>query len=749
MPRGEHIRVHVPGLSRERLGVLGIRLFDGVLEIPYAPLRGLHTDTQRGHRRQVRFEFAPRLLPRRACLPLPRVSSLRFAREMRPPHVKRDPLHMLVQQPGRDASRRRTIPRAVVAVADVHDAFLRRPRHDVPATGASRETGQERRLGCLGPRRPRRDRVLGGEELVLGHDRRMRALIDVVADTKLATVHPVSKKHPHPARRHPQLSAEFADARASRPVDERLVDLPSLLVRDESTGLGIPVVPARRLPPLPDTGLGRSTSQFLEPFGVAFAFADVDRRPDPPHHPAVDGAGVDVVQRHKDLAARLLDATPDRLLKLHVPSEAALVGDRDPDVPAGLDTFDGRLERWPFVEREGALDAEFGREHLEPPAGLADRVVHVGDLVAFGPEVLGVLLALAHVADSHDTSPQVTGRAGPARFSHGANHRRYYRPMRTRNASKTRSVKARRVVSIATLTLALPALAAPAQASTPEFGVGDDGAVIADPSRLDRARDQLGARWVRVMVRKGHEAEYEPVIKHADHLGLNVLVNLTGANQGQFPGWARWIAAHWPTVDAWSVGNEPELGQIPPCRYLKLYEDTRREIRRTGTQAPVLFGELSPHAWRWVEMMRVCRRLTSPPDGVAVHPYQGSDPLSTRIGKPWEDRPRAWRDPVTREPMTRKTQWIGIGRLSKFKRVLRRSRLSAPLWLTEFGFLREHVSDDLQAQWWPRALEQARRVGARVVIAHGAWSDGPKRRWNSPLQAQTSDALAARHAATR
>lgn len=293
------------------------------------------------------------------------------------------------------------------------------------------------------------------------------------------------------------------------------------------------------------------------------------------------------------------------------------------------------------------------------------------------------------------------------------------------------------LISVATL------VGAARTARAVPFGVSDDGAVVRHPTLLTLARDRLGAGWVRFMVQPGDELRYDSAIRNADQAGMRIIVNLAGAPRDSFPGWARWAAARWPAVDAWSIENEPDLYKAPVCQYMRLYERARREIRKVSS-APVLFGEISPHGWRWVELARFCRPLQTRPDGVAVHPYQGSDPLSTKVGKPWSVRSRRWRDSVTRERWTSRSVWIGIGRLNRFKRVLRRSRLNAPLWITEFGWLARATSPQQQAAWWPRAFEQADRMGAKVLIAHGVWSSGEHRNWDSSLPDQVRAVLGAR-----
>jgi hypothetical protein len=275
----------------------------------------------------------------------------------------------------------------------------------------------------------------------------------------------------------------------------------------------------------------------------------------------------------------------------------------------------------------------------------------------------------------------------------------------------------------------------PAQAQVP-FGVGDDGAVIADPSLLTSAHNVLGARWVRYMVRKGDEAQYEQTIRHADALGYKIIVNLRdnrGGNPRLFPAYVKRMVRRWPQMDAVGVLNEPEFTRSPsPCEYLKLYKRAR-EAARSVRPITVLFGDFSPSAWSYIAEFKLCSKSAWPRkiDGIALHPYMQGDPLRPNGG--WKTRQFTYSD-----------AWIGIGELPRFRRVFRKMGISAPIWITEFGYLHEYVTDEEAALWWPRAIQQAARVGARVIIAHGFRTYGSHRDWNSPLGPEAQTALANR-----
>ena len=259
------------------------------------------------------------------------------------------------------------------------------------------------------------------------------------------------------------------------------------------------------------------------------------------------------------------------------------------------------------------------------------------------------------------------------------------------------------------------------RASTP-VGVSDDGAMLA-PGGVDWAAAH-GFRTVRFQPHADDLARYDEAVARAQQLGLQVIVSPLGGADAAVEA-AAGAAARWPGLTAVSAPNEPEIHGYDPCVYGRLYRRLRRAI---PAGVPVLFGEFSPHgAWTYLKAISRCPAArTFRPRHLSFHPYQwATDPLS----------------PKQLDSQDGHGDWLGIGRLPRVKRwlarraVLRRFGLSRPpaLWITEFGYLNDVATEDQVGRWWPRAIVQARRLQARVIVAQGAVTAGPGRRWDSSL----------------
>jgi hypothetical protein len=258
--------------------------------------------------------------------------------------------------------------------------------------------------------------------------------------------------------------------------------------------------------------------------------------------------------------------------------------------------------------------------------------------------------------------------------------------------------------------------AAPAHA----LGISDDGAMLANGGVQWAANH--GFTDIRFQPHADDLERYDQAVADADRLGLRVIVSpLVRADR--FIDVARRVRVRWPHIAALSAPNEPEIHGYDPCAYGRLYRRLDAAI-----DIPVLFGEFSPHgAWTYLKAIARCKAArTFRPRHISFHPYQwATDPLS----------------PKQLDTQDGKGDWIGIGRLPRVKRWLGRLstrkafglRVEPRIWITEFAYLTDLATVDQIGRWWPRAIIQADRLDAETIIAQGAVTSAPGRRWDSSL----------------
>jgi hypothetical protein len=233
-----------------------------------------------------------------------------------------------------------------------------------------------------------------------------------------------------------------------------------------------------------------------------------------------------------------------------------------------------------------------------------------------------------------------------------------------------------------------------------ELGVQDDGRssteVLADV-------DALGGGWTRTIAYVG-QAGVADRIRSAHAAGKRIILTVGGTGTRTRKPTIRAALAYissLPAADRYTVVNEPDLSGMRPCTYLRRWKAIRRVLG-----ARLLYGDLSPHApLTYTARARRCGRLPAYV-GMALHPYQ-------------------WTDPLAHGP-----DEGGIGNLAHIRRVMRGLGTRVTFWLTEFGYLQDIavgrariVTDGHAARMWPRAIRQAQRNHAVVLIAftsHGA-----------------------------
>jgi hypothetical protein len=239
-------------------------------------------------------------------------------------------------------------------------------------------------------------------------------------------------------------------------------------------------------------------------------------------------------------------------------------------------------------------------------------------------------------------------------------------------------------------------LALPGTAQALELGVQDDGR---QSSAVAQDVDALNGHWTRTIAYVGQPGVAQR-IRDAHSAGLRIILTVGGTGtKTRRPNFAqalRYISSL-PRADRYTIDNEPDLDGVKACTYRRGWMKARRRLGRR-----LLFGDFSPHRpLTFTAAVRRCGPLPRNLD-MAIHPYQSTDPLA------------------------RSEEEGGLGDLGYAKRWLRKNvAVRVTWWITEFGYLQDVDSvwkiTDAQAAWlWPRAIRQATRNHARVLIAYTA-----------------------------
>lgn len=271
------------------------------------------------------------------------------------------------------------------------------------------------------------------------------------------------------------------------------------------------------------------------------------------------------------------------------------------------------------------------------------------------------------------------------------------------------------------------------------LGFQDDGRLRdrGDYSAFDQGR-AIGARALRLIIARdklkrtaggGYDfSNVDNIVNQARQHGIApqvVLDNRTGSGAGDPAQYARFVALagrHLKgRVGTYSLENEPDL-RMAPAKYRQLYVRGQAALRRADPGARVLFGEFSPHdPIRYAQRVLAKGGLRS--SGFAWHPYQKTDPLAPSAGE------------VAQGVMG------GIGRLGTLTKQIAGLDLKTRAGHTPGAYLTEYGLGDRgypagtgghAAEWWPRALQKARRAGAKELIAYTmTGSDSPT--WDTGL----------------
>lgn len=272
-------------------------------------------------------------------------------------------LNMTVNLPA--GNRRYRSASASGVMAETHIAWVfpvTVPGHDMPAACAPDEFREQRRVtvrfsaGSVEP-------DLEGSEHFRVKDRFMSGRVGVVTYGEFPEVNPVSEHVPQSVRGHSELPGNLYDRYAVKDLSCRVLDLLSLAVRDEATGVGVTVIAAGGLASLPDSPFDGCFPCPLEAFAAFFEFVLVDRGKQVALETSGRGGAVHVFAGAVHDPAGGFDFIPKVEHEAKVTSCPAEVSNHDSCVDPGLDSADGFVEDGAGVV--GSFGVEFGVEHVD------------------------------------------------------------------------------------------------------------------------------------------------------------------------------------------------------------------------------------------------------------------------------------------------------------------------------------------------------------------------------------------------
>jgi len=289
-------------------------------------------------------------------------------------------------------------------------------------------------------------------------------------------------------------------------------------------------------------------------------------------------------------------------------------------------------------------------------------------------------------------------------------------------------------------------------AAGPQFATQDDALLNADAATQNRVLDQMRAAGVRALrenviygqVRQNGAYDWsklDALTNAARARGIAPQLTITGTptymkarnadmslsatspDAGLMEQFARDVTGHFRgRVGRYSIWNEPNISSFlgsgedaaGPKQYRRLYQAGYRGVKQTDPHAQVLLGELTsgrtgaPGRTQALGFLRRVLAAGDKPllaDGLALHPYQWSDPS------------RKMSDP----------NYGGISNLGRVQNELMREfhrgklatpngKTKVPLYLTEFGYKGADMRATTRAKYMRTANELARRAGARQML---------------------------------
>jgi hypothetical protein len=252
----------------------------------------------------------------------------------------------------------------------------------------------------------------------------------------------------------------------------------------------------------------------------------------------------------------------------------------------------------------------------------------------------------------------------------------------------------RKHATVCVLAVLVAPLAYTAQAQALELGIQD---AQAPAEQLNGWATSIGAGSERVIANIDEPGVAEHI--RAIHAAGRKVILTVGGNGTQnrrpnFTAALRYITGL-PRADTYTIDNEPDLDGVTACGYRRGWLKARRILGRR-----LLWGDFSPHRpLTFTLAARACGPLPRHLD-LAIHSYQIDDPLAH----------------------TQRTDWAegALGNLRATAAVLRHAGIDTTWWITELGYATAWKGDTYAGWWWPRALEQARRIHAKVLVIYTA-----------------------------
>ncbi len=288
----------------------------------------------------------------------------------------------------------------------------------------------------------------------------------------------------------------------------------------------------------------------------------------------------------------------------------------------------------------------------------------------------------------------------------------------------------------------------------PPLAFQDDSLLTSDAGTINRTLDQMraaGARNLRVNAIWGQNragggydwGKLDTLVNAARARGIAPQLTLMGTpeymrarnldmglsaatpNQNLMQAFARDAATHFRgRVKRYSVWNEPNIASFlaegenkaGPKVYRRLYQAGYKGIKHADPHAQVLLGELTagregaPGRTQALGFLRRVLAAGNKPllaDGLALHPYQ-------------------WSDPNRKMSDANYGGISNLGRVqSELEREFRRGKLATPkgksrvpLYLTEFGYKTAQMTPATRAKYLQQAYRLAQQAGARQFLQY-------------------------------
>lgn len=242
----------------------------------------------------------------------------------------------------------------------------------------------------------------------------------------------------------------------------------------------------------------------------------------------------------------------------------------------------------------------------------------------------------------------------------------------------------------------------------------------------------MGGRALRIIISRERVAKgkggydfsiFDGIVNAARAQGIHpqiVLDNQEGFKPGmgdpkKYEAFVKAAGVHFKgRVGTYSFVNEPDL-KMNPQKYRQLFMTGQRAMQKVNPHAQTLFGEVSSHGGLDYAY-KALKKGGIKASGFAIHPYQANDPLAPPGDSRWG---------IGRSQTMQKT----LQQFAKNQGFRTRANKTPGLYFTEFGYKTDNPNG---AQYWPRALQKARKAGVKEMIAY-TMTGSPGSKWDTGL----------------